>query len=304
MRITMLVVVIVPFLGLIAGILLLWGHGFSWEQLVIFLAMYLLSGLGMTVGFHRLFTHRSFETVRPVKLILGILGSMSVEGPLLKWVATHRRHHHFSDTADDPHSPHVYGTGFMPMLRGFWHAHLGWVFGPESPGLTGYIKDLLPDRLLRVVSTLFPLWAIMGLLIPAVLGGLLTMTWLGVLMGFLWGGLARIFFVQHMTFSINSICHIWGGRPLRSRDESRNNMVFGILGFGEGWHNNHHAFPTSARHGLKWWQIDLSYLVIRAMKAVRLAWKVRVPRVEAIAAKLREDPVDNMGAAISSISPA
>ena len=302
MRITMLVVVVVPFLGLIAGIILLWGHGFSWAQLAIFMAMYLLSGLGMTVGFHRLFTHRSFETIRTVKLMLGILGSMTVEGPLLKWVATHRRHHQLSDTANDPHSPHVHGRGFLPMLRGFWHAHLGWVFGPESPGLSGYIKDLLPDRLLRVVSTLFPLWAILGLLIPAVLGGLLTMTWLGVLMGFLWGGLARIFFVQHMTFSINSVCHIWGERPLQSRDQSRNNVVFGILGFGEGWHNNHHAFPTSARHGLKWWQADLSYLVIRTMQAMRLAWKVRVPRVEAITAKLREHSVDKLPAADSSLS--
>lgn len=295
MRITMLVVVIVPFLGLIAGIILLWGHGFSWAQLAIFLAMYLLSGLGMTVGFHRLFTHRSFETTRPIKFILGILGSMTVEGPLLKWVATHRRHHQLSDTADDPHSPHVYGTGFLPMLRGFWHAHVGWLFGPEAPGLTGYIKDLLPDHLLRAVSTLFPLWAVLGLLIPAILGGLLTMTWLGVLMGFLWGGLARIFIVQHMTFSINSVCHIWGGRPLRSRDESRNNVVFGVLGMGEGWHNNHHAFPTSARHGFTWWQIDVSYLVIRAMQALRLAWKVHVPRVEAIAAKLREQPLGSAG---------
>jgi stearoyl-CoA desaturase (delta-9 desaturase) len=297
MRITMLVVVVVPFLGLIAGIILLWGHGFSWAQLAIFIAMYFLSGLGMTVGFHRLFTHRSFETIRPVKLVLGILGSMSVEGPLLKWVATHRRHHQLSDTADDPHSPHVYGTGFMPMLRGFWHAHLGWIFGPESPRLTGYIKDLLPDRLLRTVSVLFPVWAILGLVIPAVLGGLLTRTWLGVLMGFLWGGLARIFIVQHLTFSINSVCHIWGRRPLRSRDESRNNAIFGVFGFGEGWHNNHHAFPTSARHGFTWWQIDISYMVIRAMKAVRLAWKVRVPRVEAIAAKLREPAVSDMAAA-------
>ena len=190
------------------------------------------------------------------------------------------------------------------MLRGFWHAHMGWIFGPESPGLAGYIKDLLPDHMLRTVSTLFPLWAILGLLIPAGLGGLLTMTWLGALMGFLWGGLARIFFVQHMTFSINSVCHIWGRRPLRSSDESRNNLVFGILGFGEGWHNNHHAFPTSARHGLKWWQLDLSYLVIRAMKAMKLAWKVHVPRAEAITAKLREHPVNNINAALSSMSRA
>ncbi len=289
-RIIMLAVVILPFLGLIAGILLVWGRGFSWIQLGVFLGMYLLTALGVTVGYHRLFTHRSFETTWPVKWALGILGSMAVEGPLFKWVATHRMHHHHSDAPDDPHSPHGHGSGFLPTIRGFWHAHVGWMFGTDHPGLLRYVGDLLGDPHLRVISKLFVVWAILGLLIPAALGGLLTSTWSGVLMGFLWGGLARLFFVHHMTFSINSVCHLWGRRPFRTRDQSRNNVVFGVLGIGEGWHNNHHAFPTSARHGLKWWQIDLSYLVIRGLEAVRLAWRVRVPESQAVLRRLQAGP--------------
>jgi stearoyl-CoA desaturase (delta-9 desaturase) len=293
MRVTMLLVVVLPFVGLIAGILLLWGHGFRWAQLAVFLAMFYLTGFGVTLGYHRLFTHRSFETIRPIKFILAVLGSMAVEGPLLKWVAVHRRHHQLSDMEGDPHSPNLYGKGVLAVLRGFWHAHVGWFFVPDAPGLARYIGDLLPDRMLRTVSRLFPLWAILGLLIPAVLAGLLTWSWYGVLMGFLWSGLARIFFVQHMTFSINSVCHLWGRRPFRCRDKSRNNLVFGVVGLGEGWHNNHHAFPTSARHGLKWWQIDATYVVIRAMQAMRLAWKVHLPKAKAIVAKLQEHSVSN-----------
>ena len=284
-RITMLLVVTVPFLGLLAGILLFWGRGFSWIQLGLFLGMYLLTALGVTLGYHRLFAHQSFETIWPVKLTLGILGSMAFEGPLFKWVAMHRMHHHHSDSRYDPHSPHASGGGFLPTIRGFWHAHVGWMFAADPPGLVRYTHDLLADPLLRAVSKLFLLWAILGLLIPAALGGVLTGTWIGALMGFIWGGLARLFFVHHMTFSINSVCHIWGRRPFRTRDQSRNNLVFGVLGMGEGWHNNHHAFPASARHGLKWWQMDATYLVIRALKAVRLVWKVRLPRADTMAGK-------------------
>lgn len=287
LRIAILLTVVLPFLGLIAGIVLLWGHGFSWAQLVPLLVMYAASALGVTVGFHRLFTHRSFETIQPVRLALAIMGSMAVQGPLLKWVAVHRRHHHHSDAPGDPHSPHLHGTGFLAMLRGIWHAHTGWLFEPDGPGLYKYVGDLLSDRVLSAISALFPLWVALGLLIPAGLGGLLTGTWWGAFLGFIWGGLIRVFVVHHVTWSINSVCHIWGRQPFRSHDQSRNNVVFGLLGMGEGWHNNHHAFPTSARHGLRWWEIDVTYLIIRAMAAVRLAWKVRVPTADAIAARLR-----------------
>jgi stearoyl-CoA desaturase (delta-9 desaturase) len=290
----MLLVVILPFLGLIAGIILFWGRGFSWIQLGLFLGMYLLSGLGITAGYHRLFTHRAFETIWPIKWALGVLGSMAVEGPLFKWVATHRMHHRHSDSQDDPHSPHAHGPGLRAMARGFWHAHVGWTLGSDSPSLLRYVGDLITDPHCRMISKLFPVWAILGVLIPAVLGGLLTGTWFGALMGFIWGGLARLFFIQHVTFSINSVCHVWGRRPFRTQDQSRNNIVFGVLGMGEGWHNNHHAFPTSARHGLRWWQMDLTYMLICGLKTVGLAWNVRLPSENAIAAKLLEENVASL----------
>jgi len=269
--------VIVPLLGVIAAALFLWGWGFHWTDLGVLLTMYSLTGLGITVGFHRLFTHHSFETHRTVQFILGVLGSMAVQGPMLRWVAFHRRHHQHSDHNGDPHSPHEQGQGVLGVLRGLWRAHIGWFFEPDPPGLADYVKDLRRSGLQRAVSALFPIWVIAGLLIPTVLGGLLSRSWMGAFSGFLWGGLVRIFFLQHVTWSINSVCHLWGRRPYRTDDESRNNAVFGVLGFGEGWHNTHHAFPTSARHGLRWWQIDVSYWVIRAMALLGLAWNLKLP---------------------------
>jgi stearoyl-CoA desaturase (delta-9 desaturase) len=278
--------VVLPLLGVVAAIALLWGEGVTWVHLGLLVGMYLLTVLGITVGFHRLFTHRSFEAKRSVKALFAVLGSMAVQGPLLEWVALHRRHHQHSDGHDDPHSPHAHGGGIKGVLRGIWHAHIGWLFKPYAAGWQRYVGDLAKDGLLRRISKLFPLWVSLGLLIPAVLGGLLTMTWMGVLHGFIWGGLARIFLVHHVTWSINSVCHLWGSRPYRTRDDqSRNNLVFGLLAMGEGWHNNHHAFPTSARHGLRWWQIDASYWVIQLLAALGLVWKVRVPAAEALVIK-------------------
>ena len=291
MRFANLVVVIVPFLGLFGAAVFLWGWGFSWVDLGLLLGMYLATALGITVGFHRLFTHRAFETNGVVQCVLGILGSMAVEGPLLKWVATHRRHHQYSDRAEDPHSPHQHGNGFFGLLRGAWHAHLGWLFKPDPPDLDHYIKDLLQSRLLRVISALFAVWVTAGLLLPSVLGGLLSGSWEGVWSGLAWGGLVRMFVVHHVTWSINSVCHIWGRRPYRSDDQSRDNLVFGVLGMGEGWHHSHHTFPTSARHGLRWWQLDVSYCVIRMLAWLRLAWNVKVPTRQMQAAQRTRPPM-------------
>jgi stearoyl-CoA desaturase (delta-9 desaturase) len=269
--------VVLPFVGLGVAVFFLWGWGFSWIELGLLLGLYVLTSLGITVGFHRLFTHRAFETYAVVQVILTVLGSMAVQGSLLKWVALHRRHHAHSDRPGDPHSPHLHGRGIAGLLRGLWHAHLGWIFQADAPDLSRYVKDLRRSTLLRVVSALFLMWVALGLLIPAVLGGLLAGSWRGVWNGLAWGGLARIFLVHHVTWSVNSVCHLWGSRPFRTDDQSRNNFLFGILAMGEGWHNNHHAFPTSARHGLRWWQIDISYGVIRALALLRLAWKVGLP---------------------------
>jgi stearoyl-CoA desaturase (Delta-9 desaturase) len=278
-RLLNLIVVILPFLGFLSVVILLWGRGFHWVDGGLLLGMYILTALGITVGYHRLFTHRAFETNRVIQFVLAVLGSMAVEGPLLKWVAIHRSHHQHSDTHEDPHSPHEHGDGLIGLLRGVWHAHMGWFFEPDPPNLPHFVKDLNQSSLLRTASQLFPLWATIGLLIPAALGGLLTGTWMGVLSGLLWGGLARIFLVHHVTWSINSICHLWGSRPFQTGDQSRNNFVFGALGLGEGWHNNHHAFPTSARFGLRWWQVDLGYWFIRALALLGLAAGIKQQEV-------------------------
>lgn len=273
--------VTLPFAGLVVGLWLFWGSHFNGLYLALLIGMYLLSGLGITIGYHRLFTHRSFKTPRWCAAALAVMGSMAVEGSVLHWVAVHRKHHQHSDDHDDPHTPHGHGAGIRGTLRGMWHAHMGWsLAGKNQQNLASYVHDLRKDRVLVWISRLFPLWVVVGCLLPAALGGLLTMSWMGVLLGFIWGGLVRILLVHHATWSINSVCHLWGSRPYKSNDESRNNPILGVLALGEGWHNNHHAFPNSARHGLAWWQLDLSYLIILAMGHVGLATKIKVPSHE------------------------
>lgn len=282
-----LIAIIVPFLGLLSACLFFWGRGFTWADFGLLIGMYLTTALGISVGYHRLFTHRAFKTNGVVKVIFAILGSMAMEGPILRWVATHRRHHQYSDHDEDPHSPHLHGEGFFGVIRGLWHAHVGWIMEPDAPNLTRYVNDLIQDKVVRRVSGLWSLWAILGLAVPTLVGGLVGHSWTGAFCGFLWGGLARIFLVHHVTWSINSVCHLWGSQPYKSHDESRNNPIFGLLALGEGWHNNHHAFPTSAKHGLRWWQFDASYLVIWMLERLGLAWDVKVPAPHAMAAKRR-----------------
>ena len=267
----------VPFAGLVAAGVLLWGRGFNWVDLALMAGMYLVTLLGVTVGFHRHLVHRSFEAVMPVRVLLAVMGSMAVQGNVFKWAGLHRRHHQHSDTPDDVHSPHHSGDGLGGFLLGVWHSHIGWAFYADPPKLERYIKDLTAVPALRLVDRLFILWAALGFVIPAAVGGLVAGSWMGALTGAIWGGLVRLFLVHHVTWSINSACHLWGKKPYDSGDESRNNVVFGVLAFGEGWHNTHHAFPTSARHGLEWWQLDLSWWVIRAMSAVGLVWNVKLP---------------------------
>jgi stearoyl-CoA desaturase (delta-9 desaturase) len=289
-QLVVLGVILVPLLGLAAALSFLWGWGFCWTDLGLLLGMYLLTALGVTVGFHRLITHRSFETYEWVRFFLAAVGAMAVQGSMIQWVALHRRHHQHSDTPDDPHTPHHSGRGVLGVLRGAWHAHIGWLFDAVPADLDEYVKDLQKSRTLRVADALWPVWIVLGLVIPGLIEGLVKGNWLGVWTGLIWGGLVRMLLVHHVTWSVNSACHLWGSQPYTSADESRNNVVFGILALGEGWHNAHHAFPTSARHGLRWWQIDLSYYLIRLMSWLGLAWKVRVPSDEAQEKAVRNGP--------------
>lgn len=213
-RLVTLLTIIVSLGAVIATPFFVWGWGFRRTDLALLLGMYVLSGLGITVGFHRLFVHRSFETYLWAKIILSVLGSMAAQGPLFQWVGTHRRHHRYSDTSDDPHSPHHHGEGVSGVLKGFWHSHIGWFLEKDPPDLDRYVKDLRANAALRVVDSLFPLWVVLRLAIPAVIGGVLTLSWGGVWTGLIWGGLVRIFLVHHVTWSINSACHLWGSQPI------------------------------------------------------------------------------------------
>lgn len=287
-RAVSLAAVVIPFVALGVAIVLMWGRGVDWIHIWMLIAGYLLTTFGITVGYHRLFTHKAFRTNSAVRATLGVLGSMAAQGPVLRWVATHRRHHRHSDDENDPHSPHFHGGGVTGMVRGIYHAHMGWFFTPGPADMSRYIPDLKKDPVVSWVSRLFVLWVALGLAVPALIGLAVTGTGAGAALGLLWGGLVRILLVQHVTWSVNSVCHLWGTRRFRSKDHSRNNLIFGLLALGEGWHHNHHAFPTSARHGLRWWELDLSYLFIRLMGSVGLASDIRVPDAERMADKLTQ----------------
>jgi stearoyl-CoA desaturase (Delta-9 desaturase) len=284
--------------GLVTGLpLLALGYAAwqSWQGLlrpadvIIFAVFYVLTGLGVTVGFHRLFTHRSFKTRPAVRGTLAILGSVAIEGPVISWVADHRKHHAFSDRPGDPHSPHVdHGGGLRGELRGFVHAHIGWLFRHDQRGARArYAPDLLKDPVVKFIDRTFVLWAVGGLVLPFFLGWAIGGSIAAGLTAFLWGGLVRLFVLHHLTYSINSICHVFGKRRFATTDESRNVFWLALPTFGEAWHNNHHAFPTSAAHGLRRWEIDPSALVIRGLEATGLAWDVVRVRPERLQAKLR-----------------
>jgi stearoyl-CoA desaturase (delta-9 desaturase) len=253
-----------------------WGGSLHWQDLVVLAIVYVLTGAGITVGYHRLFTHRSFKTSRPLRAVFAVLGSMAVEGSVVEWVSTHRKHHDFSDEPGDPHSPHAdHEPGWRGALRGLGHAHVGWMFrGKDMANPARYARDLLADRDLRFIGRTFPLWVAAGLALPFGLGVALTGSITGGLTGLLWGGLVRIFLLHHATFSINSLCHFYGRAPFRTGDHSRNLAWLAPITFGEAWHNNHHAFPTSARHGLGRRQPDPGAWLIAALERFHLAWDV------------------------------
>jgi stearoyl-CoA desaturase (Delta-9 desaturase) len=312
-RVVRTMVVAVPLAALGWAGWLAWGGSLHWQDLLVLAITYLLTGLGITVGYHRLFTHRSFKTTRTLRALFAVLGSMAVEGSVIEWVSTHRKHHCFSDRPGDPHSPHTDDPpGWRGALRGLGHAHVGWMFrGNDMANPRHYARDLLADRDLRFISRTFPLWVVVGLALPFGLGVALTGSAVGGLTGLLWGGAVRVFLLHHATFSINSLCHFFGGRPFATGDESRNLAWLAPATLGEAWHNNHHAFPTSARHGLGRWQLDPGAWLITALERCHLAWDVirispgrlQAKRAAAQVAENRSRPCAGMRAS-SEKSPA
>ena len=282
--ITIRAFLLIPFLALAAAIPVFWGWGVSWLDLTIGGAFFVVSTLGVTVGYHRYFTHGAFRAKRALRIALAVAGGLAAQGPVLIWVADHRRHHAFSDRAGDPHSPWLFGTSAVALMRGFWHAHMGWLFQRDKTNIDRFAPDLAADRDLRVVDRLFPLWVVASLLVPPLLGGLITLSWWGALTAFLWAGLARISFQHHVTWSVNSICHMIGERPFASRDRSANFWPLAILSMGESWHNSHHADPTAARHGVLRGQIDISARVIWLFEKLGWAWQVRWPTTKRLSA--------------------
>ena len=286
MRITIGLFVAIPFLAVLAAIPVAWGGWLSWTDIILFVAFWGITGLGITVGYHRYFTHGSFKARRGIKIMLAIMGGLALEGDIAQWVADHRKHHKYSDEALDPHSPWKYGTTKRALIKGFWHAHTGWLFDAKQTSTDQYAPDIAADRDLALITKLFPVLVVASLLLPAIIGGLVTWSIAGALTAFFWAGLFRVAFIHHVTWSVNSVCHIAGNRPFKSRDLSTNVWWLAIPTFGESWHSLHHAEPTSARHGVMKRQVDVSAVFIRALEKMKLVNDVRWPKPERLVRKL------------------
>ncbi|GGM60715.1 stearoyl-CoA desaturase [Longimycelium tulufanense] len=280
---TVKVFVVVPLLALAGAVPFAWGWGLGWVDLALAAGFFVLSGLGVTVGYHRHFTHGAFKAKRALRIVLAVFGNLAVQGPVTVWVADHRRHHAFSDKDGDPHSPWLFGSSPWALARGFWHAHMGWLFDREQTNVQRYAPDLLADRDIRTVDRFFPAWTAATLLLPGVLGGLLTWSWWGAVTGFFWAGLVRVAVLHHITWSVNSICHMIGERPFHSRDKAANFWPLALVSFGESWHNSHHADPTCARHGVLRGQIDISARLIWFFEKLGWVWNVRWPTPQRLA---------------------
>ncbi|HEV8527331.1 MAG TPA: acyl-CoA desaturase [Actinomycetes bacterium] len=284
-QLALLLFIGVPFLALLAAIPIAWGWGLGWHEVVIAVVMYTISGHGITVGFHRHFTHGAFKAKQPLRVVMAIAGSLAIEGPVIRWVADHRKHHKFSDREGDPHSPWRYGETIPALIKGLFYAHMGWMFDVEQTSQQQYAPDLLKDKAIVRVSRMFLFWVAISLLLPPLIGGLWSMSWAAALSAFFWGSLVRVGLLHHVTWSINSICHAVGERPFKSRDKSGNVWWLAVLSGGESWHNLHHADPTCARHGVLRGQVDTSARVIQFCERMGWAYDVRWPSPERIAAK-------------------
>lgn len=267
----------VPTAGTLVALLLAWRYGIGTMEIGLLAGMYLITALGVEVGLHRFFSHRAFKAGPGVTAFFGISGAMAAQGPILFWAATHRQHHAFTDQPGDPHSPRLHGEGLRGRISGWWHAHLGWLFTLTRQNWSQFVPDLIRDRQIVRLNQYYFLWVILGLALPALLGGLISGTLYGALSGFLWGGLVRIFLVDQATWCINSFAHSFGRRPNNTRDHSRNLFWLSLPTVGGGWHNNHHANPSLARTDLKPWQLDIGGLFVELLAALGLVWDVRRP---------------------------
>ncbi|MDX6224197.1 MAG: hypothetical protein QOE64_573 [Frankiales bacterium] len=275
--------IIVPLLAVLAAAPLAWGGWLGWHDVIIAIVFYAISGHGVTVGFHRYFTHGSFKANRALRVGLAIAGSLAIEGPVVRWVADHRRHHAYSDREGDPHSPWRYGESFPALCKGLWHAHIGWMFDIEQTSQERFAPDLLADKDLQKVHRWFPWLVVTSLLAPAVIGGLVTWSIHGALTSFFWASIIRVGLLHHVTWSINSICHTWGAKPFKSRDRAANVAWLAFLSMGESWHNMHHADPTAARHGVLKGQIDSTARIIWFFEKLGWAYDVRWTSKERLA---------------------
>jgi stearoyl-CoA desaturase (delta-9 desaturase) len=283
-QVLLVLFVVIPFLALLAVVPALWVTGWlTWRDGAIAVAMYVITGHGITVGFHRYFTHRAFRARRWLGVTLAVAGSMAIQGPVIQWVADHRKHHRFSDRDGDPHSPWRFGRSARALTKGFFHAHLGWLFDWEKTSERRYAPELLADRVIRWISRTFPLWVAISMLAAPLIGGLWSWSWRGALTAFFWGSLVRIGLLHHVTFAINSVCHIKGRRPFKTRDRSQNVWWLALPSLGESWHNFHHAEPAAARHGVGFLEIDSSAVVIKVMEKLRWVHDVRWPDAGMIA---------------------
>jgi stearoyl-CoA desaturase (delta-9 desaturase) len=290
-RIHAVAIAVIPALALLPTAWFAMTYGVSALDLALFAGMYVATILGIGMGYHRLFTHRSFKAIQPVRVALAICGSMAAQGSVVYWVSNHRRHHQYTDLPGDLHSPVIDGTDRLGRWAGFWHSHMGWTFGHALTNPLLFAKDLYHDPAISRINRLYLVWVGLGLALPAALGGLLTGTWTGAVGGLLWGGFVRLFVSYHVSNGIDSVTHMFGTQPFETRDESRNNPLWVLPTLGEGWHNNHHAFPTSASFGLRWWQVDPAWWLIRGLERVGWAWDVKRVSPEMVAEKSRPAPV-------------
>jgi stearoyl-CoA desaturase (delta-9 desaturase) len=274
-----------PLVACVGAVVVLSRTGVTAVDWSIFVVMWILNLIGIEIGFHRLFSHGAFQCTEKVKAALVVLGSMGAQGPVISWASNHRHHHQVSDTPEDSHSPHHGGPGPLGWLNGFWHAHLGWKYDYPYPSPSHYTPALVKDRTVLLTSRRYYWWIALGLVVPAIAGGLATLSFEGALRAGLLGGVVRLVLGQHATWCINSFCHLFGQRPFRTGDKSTNNAWLALPSMGGSWHNNHHAFPTTANNGIEWWQIDLCYGVIRLLERFGLIWDVKVPSAELIESK-------------------